>query len=370
MVELKVHRLTFHGGLHVGRRGVNLEEHSVQVSSGTLFAALVAVYRRMGEKPQDFVAPFLTGEPPFLLSSAFPFAGDVHFFPLPVPLARWLTPETLKERRKDLNRVRFVSEAIFRRMVAGEALDDWLFPSSKTVESDQGVALQKGIFWLTAEEIAGLPVALQRSRGKRHALRQLAVYGADKVPRVTVDRLASASEIFHTGRVRFAPGCGLWFGTEWRRPEEQIEGAALSYQEAFQRTLFLLGEDGLGGERSVGYGVFKVANDHTLALPASQEGAPLLLLSRYHPREEDLPQTLVGETAAYTLVPKGGWVQSWDGPAKRRKRIWLLAEGSVIEPQGAGPWGDVVDVRPASGFAHPVWRYGLALGTTLQGGGQ
>ena len=367
MVDLNVYRLTFTGGVHVGERGLNLEEHSVQVSAGTLFAALTAVFRRLGHDPAAFAAPFLDHAPPFLLSSLFPYAGDVAFFPLPVPLTRWLKPKTLKKRRKDIQRVSYVSEALFRRMLAGEALDDWLFPKKATAESERGVALQDGGFWLTAAEIDRLPEALRLPRGRYHALRQRRVYAAAKSPRVTVDRLTSASEIYHTGRVRFAPECGLWFGVDWRAPDSPVGATGLSYRDALTQVLTLLGEDGLGGERSVGYGAFTFARADALALPDPAPDAALLLLSRYHPRPEELPDALTGPAAAYSLIPQGGWAQTWDGPARRRKRVWLLAEGSVVQAVGAGPWGDVVDVRP-DGFPHPVWRYGFALGAALQGG--
>ncbi|RLC90504.1 MAG: type III-A CRISPR-associated RAMP protein Csm4 [Chloroflexi bacterium] len=367
MADLTVYRFTFRGGLHVGERGVNLEEHSVQVSSGTLFAALVAVWRRMGHDPAAFGTPFLQRQPPFLLTSLFPFAGDVRFFPLPVPLLRWFSPATLQHRRKDLGKVRFVSEKILRKLLAGEPLDEWLFPESTTAESAKGVALQGGVFWLTAAEIQKLPSELRRRQGKYHALRCLKIYGVDKAPRVTIDRLTSASDLFHVGRVRFTPGCGLWFGVDWRAPERVVGDSGLTYRAAFDRVLILLGEDGLGGERSTGYGAFKFVSEGALSLPDPEPGAPLLLLSRYHPRKAELPDALTGPQAAYTLIPKGGWVQTWDGAARRRKRLWLLAEGSVAQAVDAGPWGDVVNVQP-DGFPHPVWRYGFALGAALTGG--
>ncbi|MEA3396266.1 MAG: type III-A CRISPR-associated RAMP protein Csm4 [Chloroflexota bacterium] len=369
MADLTIYRLTFSGGLHVGERGVNLEEHSVRVSAGTLFAALVAVWRRMGHDPSAFGAPFLQQQPPFLLTSLFPFAGDVRFFPLPVPLARRFTADVLQKRRKDIQDIRFVSEAILRKLLAGEPLDEWLFPESTTAESTKGVALQGGIFWLTAAEIQKLPARLRRRQGKYHALRCLKIYAADKVPRVTIDRITSASELFHVGRVRFMPGCGLWFGVDWRAPERVVGDSGLTYRAAFARVLLLLGEDGLGGERSAGYGAFESVSGGTLSLPDPEPGAPLLLLSRYHPREAELPDVLTGPETAYTLIPKGGGVQTWDGAARRRKRLWLLAEGSVIQIAGSGPWGDVVDVQP-DGFPHPVWRYGFALGAALAGGGR
>jgi CRISPR-associated protein Csm4 len=366
MTELTAYRLKFHSGLHVGDRGMTLEESSVVVSSGTLFSALVAVARRMGQDPADIVAPFLAGEPPFLLTSAFPIAGEVRFFPLPIPLAHWFPPEVLRARRKGLKRIRFISEGILRLLLDNTPMASWLFPKDATAPPEKGVALHKGSFWLTQEEVSKLPPSLQVRRDSLHALWWHKVYAQDQVPRVTIDRIASTSNIFHAGRVRFNETCGLWFGIAWRTPQQTVGDQSLTFAELFRRALTLLGEDGLGGERSVGYGAFDWEEDGEIDLPAGQPDTPLLLLSRYHPREAELPATLMGKHAAYSLIPKGGWVQTWDDKAQRRRRLWLLTEGSVIQPSTAGPWGDLTDVRPNTGFPHPVWRYGLALGAALK----
>jgi len=77
-----------------------------------------------------------------------------------------------------------------------------------------------------------------------------------------------------------------------------------------------------------------------------------------------LPQALTAKDTAYDLVSVAGWLRSPDGPAQRRKRLILVAEGSLVRPP-AFPAGDVTDVRPdyegGPGVPHPVYRYGLAL---------
>jgi len=198
------------------------------------------------------------------------------------------------------------------------------------------------------------------------------VYETAQVPRVTVDRINSASEIFHAGRVTFAPGCGLWFGVAWHRPQDRVGNTNLTYHEAFARALDLLADDGLGGERSTGYGAFTHDQEkEPLSLADPTPGGLALLLSRYHPQPKELPAALAGDKTAYELISVGGWLRSWDGAAQRRKRLWLVAEGSVVRAVGPGPWGDLVDVRPTYGspagdLPHPVWRYGLALGVPVK----
>ncbi len=391
-MDLTVYRLNFHSGFHIGIRGVNLEESGTHIPSDTIFAALVDAVARIGVDPERFVAPFPRhipsgppealsspgggSDPPFLLTSAFPFVGAVRFFPMPVPLDRWFQPSTLKERSKDLKRVRFVSEALFRRMLDGEQMDDWLFPENPQEEPEKGVALQGETFWLTRDECKGLPEHMRRDpqTGRPispRALRRHAAYRVTIVPRVTVDRVSSASEIYHTGRVSLSPACGLWLGILWKKPDATVTDG-LTYHAVVRQALALLGDDGLGGERSVGYGAFSLegGDAEKLSLPDPAAGKPLWLLSRYHPRPEEVG-ALTAPSAAYNLVSVGGWLRTWDGAAQRRQRLWLLAEGSVICPDGNGPWGDLTDVRPrytnpAGDLPHPVWRYGVAIGAVLK----
>jgi CRISPR-associated protein Csm4 len=382
MTHLDCYRLTFHGGLHLATRDVDLEESGATVPSDTLFAALVDAGVRAGVDPDDLVAPFprrtLDGAeagsaPPFRLTSTFPFAGDVRFFPAPVPRQRSFTPATLKARRKAIKGVRFVSGGVLRAFLAGAPLDDRLFPKEGEPSPAAGaiLSLQGGAFWLTADEVDGLPAAMRRvARRRLGALTEQRVFAAQRVPRVTVQRIDQASDIFHMGRVRFAPGCGLWFGVDWCAPEAAV--GALSAREAVGRALALLADDGLGGERSAGYGAFTLAGGAPLDLPAPAAGRPCLLLSRYHPRDAEAGAALDGPAAAYDLAPVGGWLRSWDGAAQRRKRLWMVEAGSVVYA-AAPPQGDLVDVRPtyenpAGDLPHPVWRYGLALGIAMHAG--
>ncbi len=383
MPELHPYHLLFPGGLHLGTRGVNLEEAGAHLPADTLFSALVVAWQLQGQDPGAFLAPFLDRDPPFLLTSAFPFAGRVRFYPMPVDRSRLFSPQCwdrVQEWGKAVKRIHYLSEGLLRRRLQGEYLDDLLFP--QRVEDDPrdrapGVALQGGTFWLTREEAEDLPDSLRRE-GRRprplRSLRHLAVWKEGRVPRVTVDRVSSASTIFHAGRVRFGPGCGLWFGVHWRHPEARVEGAGISYRDALVRCLVLLQDNGLGGERTAGYGQFRSSdlegNRPPVRLPDPMVEMPAWLLSRYLPRAEELPGALDNSGAAYDLVTVRGWIQSQGGADQRRKAITLITEGSLVAWPGGSVVGGLADVRPtyqnpAGDLPHPVYRYGLALGLGL-----
>ena len=104
MPELTPYTLQFKGGLHVGTRGVNLEEAGVSIPSDSLFAAILSTLRLTGESVDDF-ANVYTADPPFLLTSAFPYAGGVRFYPMPADAARLFSPSTAGKFGKKLGKV-------------------------------------------------------------------------------------------------------------------------------------------------------------------------------------------------------------------------------------------------------------------------
>ncbi len=363
------YKLTFRGGLHLGTRGVNLEEASHSLPSDTLFAAFVDAWRCLGGDPAAFAAPFLgaSPDPPFLLTSAFPFAGGVRFYPMPPNLALLLSLDAVKDYGKAIKRTRYLSEQLLGKALRGERLDDYLFPKEDEKSQQRGLALQGGALWLSAEEHDLLPAGLQRPPARRHALPRLAVWEEERVPRVIVTRTNSASTIYHSGRVTFSAGCGLWFGIAWRQPEATMDGQGITYAEAMKRILAILQVQGLGGERSSGYGTFEVQRGDAVSLPDPAPGRPAWLLSRYHPRAIELPAALVHPAAAYSLTSVAGWLHTFDAADQRRKRLYLVEEGSIVCPPHY-PAGDVADVRPTyngTAFPHPVYRYGLVLAVGL-----
>src|SRR5262249_2778966 len=87
--------------------------------------------------------------------------------------------------------------------------------------------------------------------------------------------------------------------------------------------------------------------------PISQ---PYWLLSLFVPTEQD---TIEWERGNYSVVARGGRVESPVRSGDLKKLVNMISEGSVVfagaDPQGAAP-----DVAP-HGFPHPVYRSGFAV---------
>ncbi len=351
MPILETFNLKFHSGIHIGTRGIEQEQTLAYIPADTLFAALVAMRVRLMDDTLAWVERF-KGQPPFRLTSAFPFVGKVRFYPRPVPAFQGILP-------KEWRRVKFISEQVLRHWQQNDLPASWL-PKAGQDAPENGLTFQNGALWFSREEIPGLPEAF-RTRKSNHGLRleplpaeaiqRQVVWAEAAIPRVSVDRLGNQSDIYHVGRVSFAEECGLWCGVEWRDMTQR--GQVLEILTA-------LGDSGIGAERSAGYGAFTFAPSESVEWADPKPGGIMLLLSRYYPLAEEAVSVLQTKSAAYELVYVAGYVKADGQPSQRRRGVHLVAEGSLV---GSHAQGQLVDVKPTAGsFPHSVWRYGLALG--------
>jgi CRISPR type III-A-associated RAMP protein Csm4 len=95
-------------------------------------------------------------------------------------------------------------------------------------------------------------------------------------------------------------------------------------------------------------------------LPFTAPTHPHWLLSLFTPAPADSVDWRRGN---YTVVPRGGRIDSPAGSGELKKQIQMVAEGSVLYAE-TPPRGSAADVAP-DGFAHPVFRAGFAVAIPL-----
>ena len=332
---------------HFGRQGIGLEETSETLASDSLFAALVVqAALSMVEVGDDavpaWVQPFVTGIPPLRHSSLFPAIGELPL--LPRPLLPLRLAETATVQAKQLKKLRYLSPALFTAVCCGEALPATI------------IALQQGKVWLTEAEARRLPTpwrpaANESDEAWRKRLKVTPLWQIEATPHVTLDRLSAASAYYEVGRVVFASAVGLHVLVAFHDP---------AAQPVFERLLTLLGESGLGGKRTYGYGVFAWQRS-TLTIDFPTPHRHAVLLSRYLPTPPEL--ALVRDPrSTYQLVSSSGWFLAANGMTYRRQTVMMVSEGSVLAiNDGQLPHGHIIDVRPDDTVAHPIYRSGMAL---------
>ncbi len=359
--------------LHLGRQGIGYEETAESCPSDSLFAALVAQAAGYeGLDPQTSDAPAFAHAfweaaqarqvPPLRHSSLFPRIGSLVL--LPRPMLELSIPDADRRQKigKGFKKLRYLSPALFTAVCQGQPIQE------------MPLMLQQGKVWITAAEAARLPAPWAKTAGEspqqwQARLAATPIWAIQAVPHVTIDRVQNASNFYEVGQVVFATGCGLALLVQYHDT---------AIQRTFELLLQLLGESGIGGKRSSGYGAFtlKIQPDVRLLEPlTSHANAPrVVILSRYLPHREEMP-AMLQDGAAYTLVNVGGWLLSPGAMAQQRQQITLVQEGAVLVASASSLIGTIADVRPdyarsntphprygtAYGTRHPVYRSGLAL---------
>ncbi len=330
MERLLLIKLKPRAPFHLGERGVGIEETSEIVHSDTIFGALCWCWTLLtGQEPEEFLRPFREGRPPFVFSSAFPFWDEVLFVPRPLaPLA--INGD--EEFKRDVQKVGFLSLRVLEAM-------------SQHTLSQQELKL-----------LAHKRLLVLASEAEQLDHMNKAPWTVIQVPRVTLDRVTSASEIFHTGRLVFTEKSGLYLLVRLLEPNS----TATRRLEALFR---LMGDEGLGGERSCGYGFFEPAfTQITLDLPQTHAK---LLLSLYNPKDAQELEQFDLARSAYQLMRRRSWVFSARTKNLQTPAVNFFSEASVLQLhklEGPGLYGRLVEVlRSGEGIPHAVYRNGLGF---------
>lgn len=365
MASYTAYYLTFKTGLHLGRYTgpaqtgqLGLQRTEVYIPADTLFSALCQTWATFygSEELETFLNRY--GEKgsrlPFRLTSAFPFAGDVRFFPKPLVKLKIDDANDFKKVKK----VQFVAHNVFQAMLDGETpkLDTFLINGGK--------------MWVDASEKEKLKALLKppekdEKEEENGAEDDLTVWKTGRRPRVTLDRESHESQIWHVETLTFNESCGLWFAVEFDDANDTEKIA-----DKIDTLLSVLGDAGIGGERNAGYGLFEFEKK-SIALNTEHNSSRFVTLAPICPKNSDELGTLISKDASYSLNPRSGWGNSTGTPFARKK-VMMFDEGSVLTKTDAQVGRLVGDLAPDADDActHSVYRYGYAWPVGIKKGDQ
>ncbi|MBN1997826.1 type III-A CRISPR-associated RAMP protein Csm4 [candidate division KSB1 bacterium] len=311
-------KIKFTSPLRIGRPGIGLENTNDRINSDTLFSALCHVYDEMygREAISEFLDDYDAG-PPFLLSSCFPFVGNEYY--LPRPFVHFNLPNDDQSLKK-LKKIRYLP------------------------------------FQILCQDFKNTPFPLENLY--EHNARILASRTDFVTPRIAKDRFDDSTQIFYCGSKVFAENSGLYVIVRCR------DNSAFNL---LQGLMNMLGENGIGGERGVGFGRFNPQwqkADEMWATLFNETGTMFYLAGLYHPGAGQNTHAPFGST--WSLCERRGWFYSRSsGRQYKRKTVWMFAEGSVFSER---PLGRLVDVTPSvllkSGH-HKIYRCGRPVVLTL-----
>lgn len=302
--------------LHLGTREGWLEGSRVIVSSDTLFSAICHCHLLLYGEVNSLVNAFIEGQPPFLISSAFPYEGQDFYFPLP-------KNQLLKD--KDLKKVKFVNQPLLQKLLDGASLEE--FKNELANHSD----------------LKTLPII--RS-GAGHNMKGVPWKISD-VPRVSLSRFNNhpGENFFFFGQVSFDEDAGLFL---------LVRINNTGWVDKIKSLFRFLSDEGIGGDRSSGKGLFYQPEFLSLSWPEMAEANGVYTASAYFPADDELYAL---EKSFYDLEERSGYIFSPRHRSLRRRSLRLFSEGSVFS--GLKRRGVLSDVTPDVFKEHRVYRYGL-----------
>jgi len=348
--------------------------------SDSLYAAVTAAMSTLGTRDAWLDATARRAEgPAVLFSSCFPFQGET-LFVVP-PRGIWPPAVGVTAARTRWKSARFVPLPVIAKLTNGEPVSDgeWTVDSECLLPAGQPGPFRTSMRWSAA-----------------------------------IDRLTGSAERHSTACIEFRRDAGLWAIVSFAD-----EAAQERWSEPVRGALRLLADSGFGGERSRGWGRSAqpefiagtlpqiilperkkpepvaaeapvvegealAVESHEAALAELHETAPVelheaapvvapveaatvqptatshWLLSLFTPAADDAVDWKRGN---YTVIARGGRIESPAGFGERKKQLQMVAEGSVLVA-GDALRGAAPDVAP-DGFAHPVFRAGFALAIPL-----
>ena len=334
MARLIGFKLEFDSPLHIGTVRADYDTSATYQHSDTLYAALVAAWCSLGleDKLGEMWDTEINGQPrDFTLSSLFPFChtDQRDFYFLPVPLGTVDVAD--KGFSKKLKKAEYLDLDYFMRIQKYGKLE-------VPVESIHGS-------YLTAEStFHGYENFIDRK-----------VYPRARVPR---SGQSNETEIYYLERIFFRKGSGL-FGLAL------VENDLV--KERLLKLLAFLGDEGIGTDRRVGHGFFKVTEikdvnwDELLQVNADYRTN----LSLFLPESQAQLRAMLGTESRYKLIKRGGWITNDGYLTYRKKSVHMFMEGGLFATADAVA-GHSVDLRPTGlppgkSVDTPIYRTGKSL---------
>ena len=333
-MNLEAIKLRFSTPVHLGRGLEDLDRSETVYHSDSLKSAIFAVGLAQFPRWADSDAEaFFNG---FQISSCFPFAADELFLPKPFLNIRFNFTEIEEDRQaKKGKKVAFLSFKHFEELVnVGEGA---------TIDLSKDLVTPDGQFICENEETA------QRSFFKTEVQQRVAVplEGDDDQTRP-----------FYVDRLYFEQDCGLYFLADFKGNEK--------LRTQILQTLRLLGDMGIGTDRTVGNGLFEFdsATDvKQIEIKTTGKHSAQLCLGLYLPKKEEFTGISL-QKSRWSLLKRGGYMAGTSNEAflsLRKKSLYFFGEGSVFT-SSQKLVGKKENIQPDWDTPmHPVWRDGQCL---------
>ncbi len=308
-MKTKLVKLKFTSPFHLNPARDSLEKTETVIKSDMLVSALAVSHTKLYG---TFCREFFSGE--LRVSSLFPFYKDTLY--LPVPLFDYWSGKIDRKTRKKLAKIKYLEAGLWEKVITG-----------KRLEADEVHPM--GMFGVKAGKAGEIPGLFQEEEVQR--------LGKDP---------------FYFSQVRLKEKGGLFFFYE----------AAPGIEQQFKACLRLLGDEGLGSDKTVGKGLFEIKEETGYEFPHPDNPAShLVSLSFFIPSEEDF-KAIDFSDSYYLLQHKRGWYITYKMLSLKKKGIFGFSEGSVFKTKnGHIPTGKQVKLLEKDAMEDILKKKGIEL---------
>lgn len=337
-MSLEAIKLRFSTPVHLGRGLEDLDRSETVYHSDSLKSAIYAVgLAQFPHWEEDDANVFFNG---FRVSSCFPFAGEELFLPKPFLNIRFQFEGVADDRQaKTGKKVSFLSLKHFEEYV--------------NVGEGELIQVQQNRKTPDEQFICENETTAKRS-----------FFKTEVQQRVTVPLEGDETETrpFYVDRLYFEKDCGLYFLVDFRGNTE--------LRNQVLQTLKLLGDLGIGTDRTVGNGLFEFdpqTDVQPVSINISGKHQKRMNLGLYLPEETEFAQIDL-DKSHWSLLKRGGYMGGTSNDeflSLRKKSLYFFGEGSVFTAFQQLV-GKKENLQPEWNTSmHPVWRDGQCLFITI-----
>ncbi len=285
--------------------------------SDLIFSALINIWSKVFGDASGLISKFKNDE--IQLSSAFYFfkhkEKTIRFLPKPIVANLYKT-----EEHKKIKKINFVSESIVGQGILPEK---WLNPEKCTLINDELLCLNSE---LSKKDLASIPVI------KEITVQKVKVHTTEEE-----HRLYNQSNILFSFPENSDFEAGYYFYLNEDLPPDE--------KEKLKTVLNLLPDEGLGGDRSSGCGLFEKIRFHNHKSFVDDPTWPYLSASIANPAENENDAF-----EFYQITTRGGRRTTNNG---RLKFVNMISDGAIVTYPVTGR---IVDISPNDNGSY--LRYG------------
>ena len=327
---MNLYKLKFYTPLKVTSELSYLGETEYIIHSDTLYGAIHSLWGWLFNEEEVFGNNLLLNK--FKLSSAFPYYNNMLFFPKPFNVKLQESNELSSNERKKAKKITYLEYELLKDVINGKKIGLY----------DVGI-IQK-IF--ACKDVKNAE--------------NLTIFKKFTASHNTLERFSDASQnVFESTEIVFNNDpnnnieSGLFFLAEFENEE---------IKQKFEAVLSLLGDEGIGADRTLGKGLFNY-DCLDFEVPKVDNADAFYSLSLFLPAKNELNE-INFEKSYYEIITRGGWVTLPGYNSKYKNNVKMFTEGSVFSTKNElkGNYADISDKELDEFKDINIWRNGLFFG--------